>query len=195
MGQGIIPDWTVDVRAMKEADAVVRTNCPKCSWAETVDLDTLISTFGDRFSLWSRRPPCPKCKVGKLMFYASLRGSAVWPTQLSHAPASFTQDLHDRWRAAWPRQRRDAAPICPILHAVGGHLVLTCPKCPQLQLELPAAAAVAWGAVVQSTAVTTNDLYGVFRQQCGDPACACDLDLIEGRHLHNAYRGPSRARL
>lgn len=75
-------------------------SCSRCRTWEPLDLAKLVIRRNPLFSLWNRRPPCPKCGE-RLSFHGH------------HAPGArvipfFTDDprLTDDLHRAWERERR-----------------------------------------------------------------------------------------
>ena len=64
-----IPAWAATVGAMKESGAGVSASCSLCRhWKDQVDLDRIIEAKGEDFSLFDKRPPCPKRCGGTILF-------------------------------------------------------------------------------------------------------------------------------
>jgi len=65
------PAWMANVGAMKRAGAVVAASCgnPRCRYSKAqIDFDQIIAAKGEDYSLWDRRPPCPVCREGRIVF-------------------------------------------------------------------------------------------------------------------------------
>lgn len=74
--------WQSTLGEMKRHGTRVRLmgcGCPH--WSE-VDLDEMIAILGEEYTLWDRRPPCPKCD-GLQHFMASPGGSTPFRPLLS----------------------------------------------------------------------------------------------------------------
>lgn len=177
----MIPAWTVDARRLKDENAEVRASCSKCKVWTLVDLDKVIAARGDRFSFWNRRPPCPKGCGGDLVFLAMRPGAAVWATRMFDLPPAYVAEIHARWIATWPAEKRDKLPLLPLIHAVRGCVHVGCDRCESLEgYQLSVDDVRAWANHLRQPRLSTEDLAAVLRGMCAGPACGIVIDLIEG---------------
>lgn len=85
-------------------------HCSRCKLWEPVDLAKLVIKRGPLFSLWNRRPTCPKCKNHRVSFHAHhAPGARVIPL-LTDDP-HYTDDLHRAYEV--DRRRRLGIRIPP----------------------------------------------------------------------------------
>lgn len=174
-----VPAWTVDAKALLDARAEVHASCSRCKRWDLVDLERVITKHGPRFSFWNRRPPCPKCKPDRLSFLAGRPGAGVWLTRMFDLPQAHVDRIHDRWRASWPRERRDCLPVRPLMWAVNGMLDVGCDCDVHPGFRLNADEVRAWCST-RGRELTTTELVEIFRQSCPERACRLDAVLVEG---------------
>lgn len=67
--------------------------CSRCKTRDPVDLFALAQRYGPLFSLWNRRPPCPKCGDGRFFTSHHSKGAFVWP--MTTDLLVTTEELHE----------------------------------------------------------------------------------------------------
>ncbi len=70
--------------------------CSRCKTTEAVDLFKLAQRYGPLFSLWNRRPPCPRCGDERFFTSHHSSGAFVWP--MTTDEPWLTNDLHEVYR-------------------------------------------------------------------------------------------------
>jgi hypothetical protein len=97
----LIKQWELNVGRMLghvPLGAETWLNCARqCSARELVDLSLLVRERGPLFSLWNRRPKCPRC--GGERFFTGHHTSGAFVTPFVTDDPAQTDDLHAIYEA------------------------------------------------------------------------------------------------
>ncbi len=165
----MIPQWTEDLGQLMAAGAKVEFRCSGCQTGHPVALGALKTRFGPLYSLWNRRPPCPRC--GEPGWYRAQPKGGAWQKILHDAPPDLVEPLHQRWRASLPDDVRGRLPVLPMMAATSQCVVAACGPC-DWRFYLSASMVGSWGG-----GITLDGLTGRLALQCGRQDCAICTDL------------------
>lgn len=112
----IIPHWSSTVGHLFERGAAVSAFCSSCAIHRPVNLELLIKSRGELYSLWNRHARCKTrgCRT-RVFFIASLPGDSTWPTNMRTDDVRLTAHLHEIWRADRDAKRREGLELSWLL--------------------------------------------------------------------------------